>query len=114
MDFWKEGPDFLKLPVAEWPKPPTVIEKIKDEASVPEQPVLYEEEVAPYTAQVRAIHDERVQEACIFMSNQSAEIVDEPFNCKELLERCSTLQTCLLYTSPSPRDLSTSRMPSSA
>eukprot|EP00831_Metopus_contortus_P057632 TRINITY_DN4998_c0_g1_i3.p2 TRINITY_DN4998_c0_g1~~TRINITY_DN4998_c0_g1_i3.p2 ORF type:complete len:108 (-),score=27.53 TRINITY_DN4998_c0_g1_i3:171-494(-) len=26
----------------------------------------------------------------------------------------STLMTCLLYTSPSPRDLSTSRMPSSA
>ena len=25
-----------------------------------------------------------------------------------------TLQSCLLYTSPSPRDLSTSRMPSSA
>ena len=25
-----------------------------------------------------------------------------------------TLQGCLLYTSPSPRDLSTSRMPSSA
>ena len=25
-----------------------------------------------------------------------------------------TLDTCLLYTSPSPRDLSTSRMPSSA
>ena len=24
------------------------------------------------------------------------------------------LETCLLYTSPSPRDLSTSRMPSSA
>ena len=27
---------------------------------------------------------------------------------------CFTHQTCLLYTSPSPRDLSTSRMPSSA
>ena len=26
----------------------------------------------------------------------------------------TTLLTCLLYTSPSPRDLSTSRMPSSA
>ena len=26
----------------------------------------------------------------------------------------SVFQTCLLYTSPSPRDLSTSRMPSSA
>ena len=25
-----------------------------------------------------------------------------------------TIHTCLLYTSPSPRDLSTSRMPSSA
>ena len=30
---------------------------------------------------------------------------------KELAQR---LQRCLLYTSPSPRDLSTSRMPSSA
>ena len=28
--------------------------------------------------------------------------------------RLARLQTCLLYTSPSPRDLSTSRMPSSA
>ena len=27
---------------------------------------------------------------------------------------CSEAKTCLLYTSPSPRDLSTSRMPSSA
>eukprot|EP00831_Metopus_contortus_P038192 TRINITY_DN3004_c0_g4_i1.p1 TRINITY_DN3004_c0_g4~~TRINITY_DN3004_c0_g4_i1.p1 ORF type:complete len:158 (+),score=57.02 TRINITY_DN3004_c0_g4_i1:3-476(+) len=29
-------------------------------------------------------------------------------------ERSALLNTCLLYTSPSPRDLSTSRMPSSA
>ena len=29
-------------------------------------------------------------------------------------ERSRDLQDCLLYTSPSPRDLSTSRMPSSA
>ena len=27
---------------------------------------------------------------------------------------CNAIETCLLYTSPSPRDLSTSRMPSSA
>ena len=32
---------------------------------------------------------------------------------KEFLER-TRLESCLLYTSPSPRDLSTSRMPSSA
>ena len=46
-----------------------------------------------YTAQLRALNDERVREACIFMSNQSPAIEDEPFNCKKLLERCSTLQT---------------------
>ena len=28
--------------------------------------------------------------------------------------KCSQAKSCLLYTSPSPRDLSTSRMPSSA
>ena len=34
---------------------------------------------------------------------------------KEAALYCSSgTQTCLLYTSPSPRDLSTSRMPSSA
>ena len=31
-----------------------------------------------------------------------------------ILETGATIQVCLLYTSPSPRDLSTSRMPSSA
>ena len=30
------------------------------------------------------------------------------------LENLKVLRNCLLYTSPSPRDLSTSRMPSSA
>ena len=33
---------------------------------------------------------------------------------KGLLKKNNLLITCLLYTSPSPRDLSTSRMPSSA
>ena len=32
----------------------------------------------------------------------------------ELTDRMAAIDTCLLYTSPSPRDLSTSRMPSSA
>ena len=35
-------------------------------------------------------------------------------DCRLAEESLSTLTTCLLYTSPSPRDLSTSRMPSSA
>ena len=33
---------------------------------------------------------------------------------KEVLQNIKDLRSCLLYTSPSPRDLSTSRMPSSA
>ena len=33
---------------------------------------------------------------------------------KKILSIGDNLNTCLLYTSPSPRDLSTSRMPSSA
>ena len=32
----------------------------------------------------------------------------------KLYEQYDSILTCLLYTSPSPRDLSTSRMPSSA
>ena len=34
--------------------------------------------------------------------------------CKTALEKGIVDHACLLYTSPSPRDLSTSRMPSSA
>ena len=37
------------------------------------------------------------------------------FNADEIIEQLNSLgSVCLLYTSPSPRDLSTSRMPSSA
>ena len=36
------------------------------------------------------------------------------FSAKERTIRLNNIKTCLLYTSPSPRDLSTSRMPSSA
>ena len=36
-----------------------------------------------------------------------------PYDISRRWKRCST-RSCLLYTSPSPRDLSTSRMPSSA
>ena len=39
--------------------------------------------------------------------------VRENENLKDYLNRCN-FSDCLLYTSPSPRDLSTSRMPSSA
>ena len=40
------------------------------------------------------------------------EMWNDQFNCEEWFNALHTF--CLLYTSPSPRDLSTSRMPSSA
>ena len=40
------------------------------------------------------------------------DIVDRGFH--RGLDRVDRFEVCLLYTSPSPRDLSTSRMPSSA
>ena len=43
-------------------------------------------------------------------------LLDENYNTKKYTTNVNnlTVNTCLLYTSPSPRDLSTSRMPSSA
>ena len=41
-------------------------------------------------------------------------IYEESFQMPFLLRHPSSVKACLLYTSPSPRDLSTSRMPSSA
>ena len=42
------------------------------------------------------------------------QIRDDPKVRREELESFARYSDCLLYTSPSPRDLSTSRMPSSA
>ena len=51
-------------------------------------------------------------ELCIEMTDESVlRWVHEVLQCGSLNER---KKSCLLYTSPSPRDLSTSRMPSSA
>ena len=42
----------------------------------------------------------------------AAEVLFKPTKCE--VEQFRPSKACLLYTSPSPRDLSTSRMPSSA
>ena len=53
------------------------------------------------------------------VERQSRDVVPTPFG-RMILDHCYAIQNdvraldCLLYTSPSPRDLSTSRMPSSA
>ena len=93
MQFWKEGPDFLKLPTSHWPKQPAVSEKIKDDASLDEQPVLYEDEIKLHTAQLIALQAEAAREQSVFTSSQVQPFTDEPFNCPRLLKRCSTLRT---------------------
>ena len=92
MQFWKEGPKFLKLERSQWPKQPAVSEKIVDDAALHEQPLLYEEEVTLFATQVLALREEDAQVASAPSSTVVEELLDEPFNCKKLLERCSTLR----------------------
>ena len=72
--------------------------------------------------------DQKYEKASIFVKQAQAYISGEPYfiskknNSEDLLEKIYSgfyifdieSNPCLLYTSPSPRDLSTSRMPSSA
>ena len=64
-------------------------------------------------------------EAVVIGSDQVADLAGEPLGkpgqheravqqLRQMRGQTVVFQTCLLYTSPSPRDLSTSRMPSSA
>ena len=48
-----------------------------------------------------------------FISHDS-QVIAADYSKRYTLDALESARTCLLYTSPSPRDLSTSRMPSSA
>ena len=64
---------------------------------------------------MRAIVD-KFQTAAIYITHDLAVVAQMADRIKVLRygEEVEEAETCLLYTSPSPRDLSTSRMPSSA
>ena len=49
-----------------------------------------------------------------FTSESEAKLNEKRNICEDLRHKNSVLQICLLYTSPSPRDATLSRMPSSA
>ena len=53
--------------------------------------------------------DRAEREACIYLTAATGHIVERRIGAGQDKDK-----GCLLYTSPSPRDLSTSRMPSSA
>ena len=63
--------------------------------------------------QSRAIHASKIGE----IKKESPDfngIFYKPEREKEIIDRLTKKNSCLLYTSPSPRDLRKSRMPSSA
>ena len=63
---------------------------------------FYEQESAAFKACVESLKKENKKVAVIGHVRPDGDCIG------------STVAVCLLYTSPSPRDLSTSRMPSSA
>ena len=70
-----------------------------------------EDYVESTVKQILTIHLSQGQgDILAFMTGQE----DIEVTCEVTIERLKQLEGCLLYTSPSPRDLSTSRMPSSA
>ena len=85
------------------------LQELKDLAVTPEQPELYEEAVKIYNPAYACEHP-----AFVTFPNNTEDIK----RCLQIAAKtCSSVAIksgCLLYTSPSPRDLSTSRMPSSA
>ena len=52
-----------------------------------------------------------LNQLCNINTNEASSIILSPYDASVADE---IVKSCLLYTSPSPRDLSTSRMPSSA
>ena len=61
------------------------------------------------------ISEEQLKETILFEQLKKLGLLeDKPKTGYERIKKGETYYVCLLYTSPSPRDLSTSRMPSSA
>ena len=73
---------------------------------------------APTTGTLGAIKSNALEASNVNLTNELVELIkaqsNYQANAKTISTESTIMQTCLLYTSPSPRDLSTSRMPSSA
>ena len=91
LDFWKHGPEFLKLPKSEWPKQPSPTDKSKDETldSANEDS---KEEINLYFTQLKALKQETVANKAHVLAAQET-VVQDPIGLERLLRDCSTLQT---------------------
>ena len=88
-----------------------LISSIKMEEDRPNSPLYNALDTSEFAAVGYSLSGGSVQLAAVLNSSLSAVIALNP---TIIVEDCELCAGCLLYTSPSPRDLSTSRMPSSA
>ena len=107
----------VKIPVPQ----PEVVEEVDQVPKVQRQEVVQEPRGEFIEQPVQQVVDVVVQVAKIEVLEQRPVeqivkiLVPQPEGVEEVDQVPKVqLQDCLLYTSPSPRDLSTSRMPSSA
>ena len=91
LDFWKHGPEFLKLPKNEWPKQPSPAEKSKDETR-DQIDTASKEEMDLYFAQIKALSQEASVPQGHALAAQKAPDQD-PLGLERLLKDCSSLQT---------------------
>ena len=89
----------------------TKIERFGNCLIAPESPSveMFEPKVALSEHEVDASYDSRLDERCSWHGD-----IEDQWNIKHDQSTFLLKQTCLLYTSPSPRDQRGSRMPSSA
>ena len=67
-----------------------------------------------YSGYISAQSQATIEEVVVTSRKKAEGLQDVPLSVNALTEESLEQKGCLLYTSPSPRDLSTSRMPSSA
>ena len=87
--------------VAAFPYLSTPDTKFNEEGEYKVNLILTKEDAQPVITQIDSIYDENVKEQKKKLGNKPCKEANRPY-------------ACLLYTSPSPRDVSSSRMPSSA
>ena len=92
LEFWKQGPDFLKRPLSEWPKQPSPAEKSQDETQGPadEESV---EEIDLYFSQLKALEHETAEVSKVNVLAAQETAPKDPIGLGRLLGNCSSLQT---------------------
>ena len=91
LDFWKQGPDFLKLPKSQWPKQPSLTERSQDETQNPSGEASMEE-INVYFSQLKALEcGNNVSQRSDVLSVQET-VSSDPLGLQRLLDNCSSLQ----------------------